>query len=72
MVRILLMGTWLPIAKARFSSTRFLCLLKVAKVSNVDSIEIKDIMGDIAERLAKANILLYRLISFILNINAFG
>lgn len=63
--------------RSKVSSTRFLYSLKVAKAKNVNSIGvggvgIESLISEIAEHLAETNILLYKLISFILNINVFG
>ena len=69
------MVTWLPIARPIVPKTRFLCLIKAAKINNVDNIAAEfaaeGVMGHIAEWLAGANVLLCKLINSILNINVF-
>lgn len=56
---------WLFIARLRFFKIRFLCFIKASKVIILKNIKVEDITGNIA-----ANIMLYKFISFVFNINA--
>lgn len=55
---------WLFIVGLRFFSIIFLCFVKAAKVIILKNIEVEDITSNII-----ANIILYRFISFIFNVN---
>lgn len=64
--------TWLLITKLSIPTIRFLFSLKATKSINLDNIGARDVMGGMTVLLAKTDIMLYRLISTVLNINAFG
>lgn len=66
------MLVWLLFVRSKICNTRFLYLLKAAGVSNIDSIRVKGVTNNIAKRLTRANIMLYKLISFVANIHAFS
>lgn len=59
------------VTRLGISNTRFLYSIKAVMASNLDSIRVGDIIGNIAKLLAKIDIMLYKLISFILNIDTF-
>lgn len=53
------MVTWLPVFRPGLSSTKFCCYIKATKTTiNLDSIEVEDVISDIAVSLAKADIML--------------
>lgn len=62
----------MPVARLGVSIIGFLYFVKAVEAINLDSIKTKNIMGGIMILLAKVNIMLYRLISSIFNMNAIG
>lgn len=70
-MKILLIIICMLITRSKISSTRFLYLLKDVKASNIDNKKIKNTTSNIRKWLARVNILWYKLVSFVFNINTF-